>query len=336
MSEAGGFDARSALPDFLEARRTRRHELGYDGGDVAAWQSRLRARWQAALPPPGDAVTVRETREDVVLRFAHGAEAEGRLRLPAVGEAPFPAILLLHDHGGAFALGWRKLFDGPDSAPGLARHYGGTAPADVFLEAGFAVLALDALGWGGRQAGGYEAQQALAANLMQLGWSLAGIVAAEDAAAAAWLARHPAIDPARVGAFGFSFGGFRAWQVAALSPHVAAAASVGWMARRAGLMWPGAPLLAGQSAFYMLHPGVDGDFPDLAGLAAPRPLFLRSGTADRHMPVDAVEGAYADLARIWQAAGGTAPDAAFHTGGHVCPPPVQTAAARFLAAALSH
>lgn len=338
MSGGKGLDARCVLPGFLDKRRrTRRYALGFAGagGDVAGWQARLAARWLEALPPPGDAVAVRAEGERVTLRFASGAEAQGCLRLPTGGSAPYPAVLLLHDHGGAFELGWRKLFDGPESAAGLARHYGGLAPADVFRDAGFAVLCLDALGWGGRQTGGYEAQQALAANLMHLGWSLAGIVAAEDVAAAGWLAGRPEIDAARIGAFGFSYGGFRTWQVAALSPHVRAAASVGWMARRGGLMRAGAPLLAGQSAFYMLHPGVDADFPDLAGLAAPRAIFLRSGLEDRHMPADAVAGAYEDLARIWQAAGGPPPDAGFCPGGHVCPPDVQQAAAGFLAAALA-
>jgi dienelactone hydrolase len=274
---------------------------------------------------------------DIVrFRFASGAEAEGCLRLPD-GPGPHPAVLLLHDHGGAFALGWRKLFDLPESREGLARHYGGTAPAEVILSRGFAVLSVDAFGWGGRQAGGYEGQQALAANAMQLGWSLAGIVAAEDVAAARWLAGRPEVDPGRVGAFGFSFGGYRAWQVAALSRHVAAAASVGWMARRTGLMGQGAPLLRGQSAFYMLHPGVAGvaDFPDLAGLAAPKPLFLRSGRDDPHMPEGAVAGAWDDLRRIWEAAGGEGPDCAFRPGGHTCGAETQSEAADFLLAALT-
>lgn len=276
-----------------------------------------------------------QVRDDGLLafRFTTGGTAEGCLRLPP-GPGPFPGVLLLHDHGGRFERGWRKAF-GDTADPGaLARHYGGAAPGDLLLARGFAVLCVDALGWGGRQAGGHEGQQALAANAMQLGLSLAGIVAAEDAQAARWLDAHPEVRG--VTAFGFSFGGFRAWQVAALAPEVRAAASLSWMARRTGLLAPGAPLLRGASAFWMLHPGLTGllDLPDMAGAGTGKPLFLRSGADDPHMPPQAVEGAYEDLRAIWDAAGAAPPDAAVVPGGHVCPLEVQERAAAFLRAAL--
>lgn len=337
MSEPPELDARHTLPAFLEARRrslANRQNSGTADGDTTRTKDALRAHWLAMLPPHHGPIGAKVDGERVTLRLSTGAEAEGSLRLPP-GSGPHKAVLLLHDHGGAFELGWKKLFARAESAAGLARHYGGVAPAEVLLSRGFAVLCLDALGWGGRQTGGYLAQQALAANAMHLGWSLAGIVAAEDLAAARWLAGHPAIDPGRIGAFGFSFGGFRAWQVLALSEHVAAAASISWMARRTGLMRDGAPLLAGQSAFYMLHPGIGADYPEMAGLAAPKPLFLRSGVADRHLPADAVEAAWHDLDAIWRAAAAAPPDHAFHPDGHICPPALQAEAADFLAAALA-
>ena len=101
------------------------------------------------------------------------------------------------------------------------------------------MLAADALGWGSRQGNGYDAQQALAANLMQFGLTLAGVIAAEDAQLARWLARHPAVDARRVGVLGFSFGGYRAWQAAALCPEVAAGVAASWMGRLGDLMQPG-------------------------------------------------------------------------------------------------
>jgi dienelactone hydrolase len=321
------------LPPFLEARR---QGLTYPmafrrDADPARWQDRLRAAWLAALPPI-DGLPEVTGAGTLTFRFPSGAEAEGFLVLPP-GPGPHPAILLLHDHGGSFDVGWRKNFDLPEAQAGLSRHYGGRAPSDALLAHGLAVLSVDALGWGARQAGGHEGQQALAANAMQLGWSLAGIVAAEDVQAARWLASHPAIDPTRVGAMGFSLGGFRAWQVAALSPEIRAAASLSWMARRLDLLAPSAPLTRGQSAFYMLHPllAALADFPDMAGLAAPKPILLRSGEGDPHMPVRSVLAAWDQMARIWHAAGGPLPDFRLHPGGHVCPPEIQDEAARFLA-----
>ena len=151
---------------------------------------------------------------------------------------------------------------------------------------GFAVLAADALGWGSRQGNGYDAQQALAANLMQFGLTLAGVIAAEDAQLARWLARHPAVDARRVGVLGFSFGGYRAWQAAALCPEVAAGVAAGWMGRLGDLMQPGGNQLRGQSAFAMLHPALGGrlDYPDVAGLAAPKPMLFLSGRQRPALP----------------------------------------------------
>ena len=114
------------------------------------------------------------------------------------------------------------------------------------------------------------------------------MIAAEDAQLVRWLARHPAVDARRVGVLGFSFGGYRAWQAAALCPEVAAGVAAGWMGRLGDLMRPGGNQLRGQSAFAMLHPALGGrlDYPDVAGLAAPKPMLFLSGRHDRHFPAD--------------------------------------------------
>lgn len=323
----------AALPSFLARRlETLDPDHAYHEGDeFIAWRRRLLALWRAGLPPHDRAADGEGRGEEVRLRFATGAVAEGRLVLPS-GMAPHPAVLLCHEHGGDFGGGWQKLFDGTASHASRRKLYGGRAVAEAFLDAGFAVLCLDALGFGNRQAGGYQGQQALAANAMGLGWSLAGLIAAEDVQAVNWLAGLRAIDSARIGIFGFSFGGFRAWQAAAICSHVAASASLSWMATRLALMRPGAPLLAGHSAFCFLHPTVAAraDFPDLAGLAANRPMFLRSGRGDRHMPEDGVAAAWDRIAAISRAAGGPVPDTAFHDAGHTCPPECLDSAVRFL------
>ena len=63
------------------------------------------------------------------------------------------------------------------------------------------------------------------------------------------------MDAKRVAAMGLSVGGFRTWQIAALSDRIAAGVSVCWMATRKGLMVPGNNQTGGQSAFTMIHPG---------------------------------------------------------------------------------
>ncbi|SLN27514.1 Dienelactone hydrolase family protein [Aquimixticola soesokkakensis] len=328
---------RAAVPSlapFLEQRRLNlSYDLAFDATReaFADWAERMRALWRSSLPPCRGPATGSCDTGAVVLGFASGAQAEGRLQLPE-GAGPFPAVLLLHDHGGRFDIGWRKMWDDPLSADTRGALYDGVAVAQALVEAGFAVLCMDALGWGERQSGGYAGQQALAANALGLGWSLAGLVAAEDLQAARWLAAHPKIDAARIGTFGFSFGGFRAWQLSALSRDIRAAVSLSWLACRRDMMVAGAPLLAGQSAFYMLHPALAGrlDFPDMAALALRAPLFLRSGQSDRHMPTDSVARAYGALDAMADAGAVARADSGFHTAGHQCPAPVIAQAIAFL------
>lgn len=141
--------------------------------------------------------------------------------------------------------------------------------------------------------------------------------------AARWLAAQTGVSS--VGTFGFSFGGFRAWQALALSRHVDAAASISWMACRADMLAAGGPFLRGHSAFHFLHPGISADYPDLAALAAPKPLFLRVGQNDRHMPETSARQAFDRIAAVHPGV-----DAGFHGEGHTCPVPVLEDAVAFL------
>ncbi len=283
---------------FLAAR------LG--GEDVAD----LRRVWRSYLPK-GKAV------RDAcgLMHYGTGAMGEAVLMLPE-GAGPHPAVVLMHDHGGRFDIGWRKMVTGAGSDAAL---YEGRHLADWLVAQGYAVFCADALGWGSRFAGGYDQQQALAAQAMQAGWSLAGIVAAEDLQAFDWLSRQPEIDATRIGVMGFSFGGFRAWQLAALEPRVRVCTAVGWMGRRADLLHDGGTLVRGQSAFYTLHPFLRADYPEMAALAADRPLFMRVGDSDKHFPK-------ADFGPL----GALGADVGTFAGAHTFPRDIQDMAAHFL------
>jgi acetyl esterase/lipase len=143
----------------------------------------------------------------------------------------------------------------------------------------------------------------LASNLFNLGSSTAGLMAREDARAAALLATLPEVDPRRIAAVGFSMGGYRAWQVAALTHHIAATVSACWMTGLKEMMVPGNNTLRGQSAFYMLHPGLYRhlDIPDVASLAAPRPMYLTGGDLDPLFTAEGVAVAYSKIARVYAA-----------------------------------
>ncbi|MBE8352084.1 hydrolase, partial [Leptospira borgpetersenii serovar Hardjo-bovis] len=82
----------------------------------------------------------------------------------------------------------------------------------------------------------------------------------------------------------------------------AATAAISWFGSYQGLMTPGNNVLRGQSAFYMLHPGIANklDFPDIASLAAPKPMLLFNGGKDKLFPSEAVEQAYSKVHAIWR------------------------------------
>ena len=163
------------------------------------------------------------------------------------------------------------------------------------------VIAIDSPGWGDRGPMVYEQQQALASNYFNLGRSLAGEVAYEDMRTVDFVASLKGVDSKRIGVLGFSMGGFRAWQLAALSGKVAATAVISWFGTYDGLMTPGNNVLRGQSAFYMLHPGMPAkmDIPDIASIAAPKPMLIFSGGQDKLFPAKAVSDAFAKVHKVW-------------------------------------
>lgn len=68
-------------------------------------------------------------------------------------------------------------------------------------------------------------------------------------------------------------------------------------------MVPGNNTLRGQSAFWMLHPGLTRhlDLPDVAGIAAPKPLMVFDGAQDALFTPAGVAAAHARLRTIWSA-----------------------------------
>lgn len=173
----------------------------------------------------------------------------------------------------------------------------------MLAQRGYVVLAVDALGWGDRGPLTAKTQQALASNSFNLGTSLAGIMALENVRAAEFLAAQPEVAHGKAAAVGYSMGGFRAWQVAALSDAIAAFVVVNWMATTDGLMVAGNNRLKGSSAWYMLHQGLPRylDFPDVASLAAPKPALFFAGESGALFPAASVKTAFARMAKVWAA-----------------------------------
>ena len=229
------------------------------------------------------------------------------------GEGPFPAMLVLHDHGAHFSIGKEKmvrpfgvskeiLADADDWAH---RCYDDLYTGDYFARQGYVVLAVDALFWGerGRKEGvNYDAQQALASNFLQMGGSWGAFINIDDVRSAEFLASLPFVDSRRVGCLGFSMGAYRSWMCAALTDVIAASASVCWINTTEHLMTLTNNQNKGGSAYSMLIPQLRRylDYPHVASLACPKPSLFFNGTRDKLFPVEGVEDAYQQMRQVWQ------------------------------------
>jgi hypothetical protein len=308
-----------AFTDALAGRLT--FPLSWLSGnhhDFGRWQRAARKKVMECLltPPPvapfSPVVVAEQDRgsylvRKIVLNLTADSRVLGLMLVPK-GRGPFPAVLLLHDHGARFDIGKEKVIrpldaDRLESATQWVNEcYGGRWIGDELARRGYACFSTDALNWSDRGGGGYEGQQALAANLMHLGMSWAGLIAYEDLRAAEFLATRPEVDPKRVGAMGLSMGSYRTWQVAALSDHIAAGVAICWMATVKGLMVPGNNQTMGQSSYAFVHPGLYNylDYPDIASLACPKPMLFYNGEQDTLFPVPSVREAYAKMRKVWE------------------------------------
>ena len=248
----------------------------------------------------------------VVLNITGDSRVLGLMLVPK-GKGPFPAVLLLHDHGARFDIGKEKViqpFDVPDERMKSAKEwadicYGGRWIGDELAKRGYVCFATDMLNWSDRGGGGYDGQQAIAGNLLQLGMSFAGLIAYEDMRSAEFLATRPEVDSKRVFAMGLSVGSFRTWQVCALSDRISAGVAICWMATIIGLLVTGNNQTRGQSAYTMIHPGLFNymDYPDVASIACPKPMLFFNGRQDGLFPVPSVEDAYSKMRKVWESQG---------------------------------
>lgn len=229
------------------------------------------------------------------------------------GKGPFPAVVMLHDHGAHFSIGKEKmvrpfgvspevLADADDWAE---RCYDNQYTGDYFAQNGYVVIAIDALFWGerGRKEGvSYEGQQALASNFLQMGASWGAFINMDDVRSAEFLASLPMVDKERVGCLGFSMGAYRSWMLAALTDCIKASASICWMNTTNHLMTLTNNQNKGGSAYSMIIPGLRRylDYPHTASIACPKPTLFFNGTKDKLFPVEGVQDAYAIMRSVWE------------------------------------
>jgi dienelactone hydrolase len=185
----------------------------------------------------------------------------------------------------------------------------GPPPHVAMAEAGFAVLAFDAIG------NGHRIAEEAAFHARHPEWSLMGKTVRDARDAVAALRSRPEVDPARVFVLGFGTGGQAALYTAALDETVAGAVSIaGFTPMRTDSPRLGAiprvslwdPLQPRLAAFADAPGRVPFDWHEVIAAVAPRPVLIVAPTGDcRAEPAD-VAAAVASAGKAFALAG--APD----------------------------
>ena len=315
------------LPTFYESILKKwEFSLGWKDGDAKKWKKAGLEKAKELIiqnedKTPFDMVVIDEERREgykaqkVVFNISAESRVLAYLLIPD-GNGKHPAALMLHDHGSKFVIGKEKMVrpfgSSAEDASKLSeaekwsvKYFGGQFPGDELAKRGYVVLSFDAFGWGDRSVPGFktDSQQSLGSNLFNMGTSFAGIIAQEDVRAAKFLASLSQVDKKKIACIGFSMGGFRSWQLAALSDDITAGVAVCWFGTMKGHIIPGDGQLKGNSAFSMLHPTIAKylDYPDVAGLAAPKPMYFIGGDNDAVNPTAGTKEAYEKVQKIWKA-----------------------------------
>lgn len=225
--------------------------------------------------------------------FATGADepVRGILTRPAILEAPAPALVYAHAHGGRYDIGASELIDG---RPELLGPLG-----PVFAHAGIVTLAIDMPTFGERSG---VTESAAAKAELWAGRSLFGKMLSEQGAALGYLASRSDVDKRHIGMFGMSMGATLAYWLAAVEPRLSAIAHLCCLADFATLVETGAHDLHGH---YLTVPGLLAQTSTgaIAGLVAPRPQLVCLGDRDALTPPLAVDRALAEARHAYADAG---------------------------------
>ena len=232
------------------------------------------------------------------------------------GKGPFPAVNVLHDHGGHLFIGKEKMVRPlacedtavvNDAQRWVASLYEGQFLGDYLAQHGYVVFSADAPMWGERgqmEGPRRDRYDMIAGNMMMYGIDLSAYMTYDDIAGTEYLATMPQVDAQRIGCTGCSMGAYRAWMLAALSDRIKAAAAVCWMVTTDEQMSFNYSRTE-NGGFANCFPGLRRwmDYPHVASIACPRAMLFINGSQDKLFPVAGVEKAFAIMHATWQGQG---------------------------------
>ena len=307
------------------------YPLAWDNSGIADFDEWRRVARQkvfdcmlAPPPPPAQGYDVKvlcqEQREGykaqkIELRLSRYYTVPAYVLVPD-GKGPFPAINVLHDHGGHLFIGKEKMvlpLACEDTAVVSDAHqwveslYEGQYLGDYLAQHGYVVFSADAPMWGERgqmEGPRRDRYDMIAGNMMMYGIDLSAYMTYDDIAGTEYLATMPQVDARRIGCTGCSMGAYRAWMLAALSDRIKVGAAVCWMVT-ADEQMSFKYERTENGGFANCFPGLRRwmDYPHVASLACPKAMLFISGRQDKLFPVAGVQKAFATMHATWQQQG---------------------------------
>ena len=231
------------------------------------------------------------------------------------GKGPFPAVNCLHDHGAHLFIGKEKMirplacedstviYDAEDWLKG----YEGQFFGDYLAKNGYVVFSADAPMWGERgqmEGPNRDRYDMIAGNMMMYGIDLSAWMTYDDISGTEYLAQMPEVDAQRIGCTGWSMGAYRAWMLSALSDRIKVGTAICWMVTTDEQM-SFKYSRTENGGFANCIPGLRRwlDYPHVASIACPKPMFFINGSQDKLFPVAGVEKAFRTMHEIWESQG---------------------------------
>lgn len=293
-------------------------------------------------PVAAPKVRVRESYEIDGLAFdelewslPYGPPTRGVFLRPAGQTGGLPGVLGLHDHSAMKYFGWEKIAAGrapihPILVEQRMRAYGGRSWANELAKRGFGVLVHDVFPFGSRRIAEREVppeirrdrtgrdptsieeiieynrwaadhESIVAKSLFSAGTTWPGLYLLEDRIALDYLTSREEIDADRVGCCGLSGGGMRTAYLAGLDRRIKAAVCVGFMTT-----WRDFLLNVSYTHTWMAYTPLLPqylDFPEIAALRAPSPLFVQNNSSDELFSFGEMTRAGSILEEVYEKAG---------------------------------
>lgn len=295
--------------------------------------ARIRVADRLATPDIGGTPTAKVVKqysydglhiEELTWQLPYGPPTSALLLKPLNATGKLPAILALHDHGGAKYFGTRKITRVSDKLhPLIVEHqkeyYENRAWANEIAKRGYVVLVPDAFPFASRRvmlkdiepaflreglsdndpenvdnikaynAWAADHEHILSKSLYSAGTTWPGVFFAEDQKALDVLTSRPDVDASNVGCGGLSGGGMRTVFLAGQDDRIKCAVCVGFMTT-----WKDFVLNKAYTHTWMTYVPIlpnELDFPEILGLRVPLPTMVLNDIDDQLYTMDEMKKA---------------------------------------------